>query len=207
MPGEGLGNIGIWIRRTEMCHSILILALDRNCLMIRAPPYSGKTSILQRLQHSAEHEVPQFGQVYYFNAALVTESMHFEEAWSHQLGISWGEACSPASSPKGLREGAVGGLQGKITLMLIDETQALYNQKACGSQSFWGLVKAMAPGSRERSRIASDSAAHRVVIIMAAAYGSQQSVLGAGYFSTPVAFPDSASVLMRWGCSNSALAG
>lgn len=197
MPGEGANNVDVLIHRTQICHSILLLALARNCIMIKAPPYSGKTCTLRLLQKSAMCEVEQFGEVYSFNAATVTETNPFEKAWERRFGTSWLEAWSPASPPKGQEEGAMGQKQRKIPLVLVDETQVLYDQQGTRSGAFWGVVKAMAAGSVNRMGLLPDVTAPRVVIIMAAAYGSQQNVPGAGYFPTPVRFPDSACVLMR----------
>ncbi|BDA42303.1 hypothetical protein COCOBI_03-1900 [Coccomyxa sp. Obi] len=148
--GYGANNVDVLAPRTQLCHSILNLALARKCLIIKAPRYTGKTSMLQLLRNSALREKEQFGKVYLFNAVIVTETNPFEEAWERAFGSTWQEACSLASSPKGQEEeGSMGQKQQKIPLVLVDDAQVLYNQEGTRSSAFWAVVKALSTHRRE----------------------------------------------------------
>ena len=132
---EGVDTESIYARavkseRRSMCASVLLVALRRGCVMLKAPTFSGKTSMLQLLAQTAR-SVPQIGKIYgVFRAATVSASQPFPEVWESQMGDSWGAATtSLASSPK---RGSAG-LHGSITLILIDSAQVLYDMAATGS--------------------------------------------------------------------------
>ena len=105
---EGLAGRSYTTRRIHTCERLFQLVDDRGCLLIKAPPQSGKTSTLQLLDEWASREHPGL-DVVYINLSLEPSGFQMNDVLRRHLGgtldeIITGECSARACSvcPLGL---------------------------------------------------------------------------------------------------------
>ena len=87
---EGLSGRGYTTRRVATCEKLYQLVGDRGYLLIKAPPQSGKTSIVQLLMEWASKEHP--GQrVVYINLADYMTGFQLNNVLRARLGGTLGD--------------------------------------------------------------------------------------------------------------------
>ncbi len=144
VPSKGLLARNYWTDRSAMVENILKLLMSRNVLILRAAPFTGKTSTAQLLARLAsEYNYEVVG----FNAAKVTREHSFESAWA--LAGYPQSFADTLRSPPGMHRSSTG-----ITLLIIDEAQTLYDIQT-GSQLLWGYIKMRMAGEEAISRVGS----------------------------------------------------
>lgn len=80
--------------RHETCMNLLKMAFEQRLVLVKGPPRSGKTSLLQLTADLAMH-VEGVRRVFVFSAAAVSEAYTFETAWYKETGVDWTSACTP----------------------------------------------------------------------------------------------------------------
>ena len=124
--------------REAMCQSILELAIAKGCIMLNAPAFSGKTSMLQLFRQTGV-SAPQMGRIHgILSADRVSAGYPFLKLWERGMGISWRGAISPQCSSQA--EGSAG-TKGPITLGLVDNAQTLCDVTAPGVSDFWEFAQ------------------------------------------------------------------
>ncbi|RGB43525.1 hypothetical protein C1646_737945 [Rhizophagus diaphanus] len=151
--------------------------LDKKVILVRAPPFSGKTSLAQILEYNLVH-APEFK-----NRRIIRISMiwghavgvencfdSFRELWNKIIGIDWFEW--------------LGQCRFIETILIIDEAQLIYgrekkvdDQNRKSADQFWTIVKGLL---QEITGIN---------IILFAAYGYRSS--NTTGLTTPVTLPES----------------
>jgi hypothetical protein len=128
-PLEGIHGRPITISREAMCERLWAQTNKVGFVIIKAPPQSGKTSLLQLFKQYVEN-LPQDIKVYFFNPARASRPFEFDIEFDKQCGIHLSEVLQ----------------SGNNAVVLIDEGQLLYNQNKTGSGNFWGQMKALHQG-------------------------------------------------------------
>ena len=82
---EGLAGRNYTTRRIHTCERLYQLVDDRGCLLIKAPPQSGKTSTLQLLDEWASREHPGL-DVVYINLSLEPSGFQMNDVLRARLG-------------------------------------------------------------------------------------------------------------------------
>ena len=82
---EGLAGRSYTTRRIHTCERLYQLVADRGCLLIKAPPQSGKTSTLQLLDEWASREHPGL-DVVYINLSLEPSGFQMNDVLRRHLG-------------------------------------------------------------------------------------------------------------------------
>uniref|UniRef100_A0A7S0RE04 Uncharacterized protein n=1 Tax=Chlamydomonas leiostraca TaxID=1034604 RepID=A0A7S0RE04_9CHLO len=161
--------------RTATVACILAMVQDKGAVLVKAPPQSGKTSLLQLLKEAAASSKG-------FRSATFTSMADVDSSESgpvlrRVLGeVKYKEIWSPVKGGDHAREG--------MDLLLIDEAQLLYK---LDTDPLWGRIKLLLQGNHPHLRV-----------IIAALYGDKPSGLPAGSASptcTPVDFNDSVITL------------
>ncbi|CAB4441696.1 unnamed protein product [Rhizophagus irregularis] len=182
LPSDPSTNEGVNINdpdislRFDIIPSLVKDLMDKNVILVRAPPFSGKTSLAQILEYNLVH-APEF-----LNHRIVRVSMiwgqqvgvencydSFRELWKRIIGIDWFDW--------------LGQCRYIETILIIDEAQLIYgrekkveqNQKS--ADQFWMIVKGLL------------QEVTGINIIMFAAYGYRSS--NTTGLATPVALPES----------------
>src|SRR4051794_19369516 len=151
--------------------------MEKKIILIRAPPFAGKTSIAQILENSlvqspehSNYRVIRVSMIWGMSAGIENCYESFGELWKEMFGIGWSEWIAQCRRVK--------------TVLIIDEAQLIYKEdrkidekdKKIADQ-FWTIVKGCL---QELANI---------YIIMFAAYGYKSSnYIG---LTTPVTLPDS----------------
>ncbi|KAG5183880.1 hypothetical protein JKP88DRAFT_315836 [Tribonema minus] len=169
VPSEGISARRIITKREKTCNDLLELVMHQGYVLIKGPPQSGKTSLLQLLRgHLRERNQ----LVCAISCQGQERTFAVNDIIREKLGLP------PNVDPiKHLMQGD------KMTILLIDEAQLLYNMERSGSEQLWGVVKALQGGGallEERPQLR---------IVLAAAYGTQRSAAAASPrspTSTPV---------------------
>ena len=87
---EGLSGRAFKTKRVATCEELYQLVGDRGYLLIKAPPQSGKTSILQLLMEWASKEHPGL-RVVYINLADYMTGFQLNNVLQAQLGGTLGD--------------------------------------------------------------------------------------------------------------------
>ncbi|CAG8784759.1 3957_t:CDS:1, partial [Acaulospora morrowiae] len=151
--------------------------IDKRVILVRAPPFSGKTSMAQILEHNLVH-APEFSNYRIIRVSMMwgqdvgvnTYFDSFNMLWNRIMGINWIDWIGQCRFIK--------------TILIIDEAQLIYrreknvdqNNKESADQ-FWLTVK----GALQEMA--------NIKIIMFAAYGYRSSNYTG--LTTPVALPES----------------
>ena len=143
----------------------------QSAVLIRAPPGSGKTSLLQLIALVNAPDV--FENIYYISlVTLAGSGRTFESLWAKwHPGVGLDEIQSPPKDKKTSRR--------RPNLILVDEGQAAFDMIL----TLWGMLKSVMGGFNEHL--------HFIVV---SAWGSSTVFHGGKAFPTPVQFPDSATV-------------
>jgi hypothetical protein len=141
-------------------------------LLIRAPPGSGKTSLLQLVAQVIYPEI--FENVYYISLAdLGSGNKTFEELWNEtHPGVDLTNVCSLPKYPGTHSE--------PRPTLLVDEGQVAFSKDL----SLWGTLKGVMAGSKKHPRI----------IVVSA---SDAMVEGGHSYSTPVGFMPESTISPR----------
>ncbi|KAG0563070.1 hypothetical protein M758_8G001700 [Ceratodon purpureus] len=152
--------------REQTAEAICRLVDARGAVLIRAPPGSGKTSLLQLVGRVVTPDM--FKDVYYISLADLGEKT-FEELWNKtHPGVDIDEIRSPTKNSKNPESSSE-----RPTLLLVDEGQAAFAKDL----SLWPTLKVVAGGLKEHLRI-----------IVVSAWGSNNVVEAGHLSSTPVEF-------------------
>ena len=173
----GLPTEGINARKDSYCSMRQDTAMQlcrivdkQGAVLIRAPPGSGKTSLLQLIALVNAPDI--FENVYYISLATLAGKT-FESLWAEwHPGVGLDEIRSPPKDKKTSRR--------RPNLILVDEGQAAFDDT---DLTLWGMLKAVMGGMNDHLRF-----------IVVSAWGSSTVFHGAKAFPTPVHFPDSATV-------------
>ncbi|RIA92873.1 hypothetical protein C1645_874451 [Glomus cerebriforme] len=173
-------------KRPVVVKSLIDDLLDKRIILVRAPPYSGKTALTQLIEdflvNSAEYSnyrIIRFSTLWGNDVGKLSDWKNFGEAWEKILGVNWvkwrGE-CQEIRS-----------------ILIIDEVQKIYQRsyqlgeskpmdidvdidsKNITAGHFWETVKRGLQGSND------------IYIIMFGAYGYNSIP---GVLSTPVEIPE-----------------
>jgi len=146
--------------------------IDKKVILVRAPPFSGKTSVAQILEHNLVN-APEFSNYRVIRISLLWGINFnwdtFGEKWKSVVGISWEEWITQRRAIP--------------TILILDEAQLIYgkekkvdpNNKESADQ-FWMIVKGLL------------QEVTRINIIMFAAYGYRSS--NHTGLTTPVTLPE-----------------
>ncbi|CAG8719342.1 14818_t:CDS:1, partial [Acaulospora morrowiae] len=147
--------------------------MNKKVILVRAPPFSGKTSIAQIMEHNMVN-APEFSNYRVIRVSLLWR-LHiswntFGERWKSIFGVSWKEWIEQCDLIP--------------TILILDEVQLIYAKEKKvdennieSADQFWFVVKGLL------QEVA------RINIIMFAAYGYRSSnYIG---LTTPVALPES----------------
>ena len=152
--------------RFEVISSLVRDLIDKKVILVRAPPFSGKTSLAQILEYSLIH-APEYLNHRILRVSMIWEqtvgvencSDSFRELWNRIFGIDWFDW--------------LGQCRFIETILIIDEAQLLYGR----ADQFWMIVKGLL------------QEVTGINIIMFAAYGYRSS--NATGLTTPVTLPES----------------
>ncbi|KAG0605270.1 hypothetical protein M758_9G044700 [Ceratodon purpureus] len=139
---------------------------EKGAVLIRAPPGSGKTSLLQLIVQVNTRNM--FEDVYYISLVDLSGSERtFESLWTEwHRGVDLNEIRSPKDSTRPY-------------LILVDEGQAAFNMKL----TIWGTLKNIVGGHKKNLRM-----------IVVSAWGSEIVSEDGKMVLTPVSFPKCATV-------------
>ncbi|CAB4438790.1 unnamed protein product [Rhizophagus irregularis] len=163
--------------RFDIISSLVKDLMDKKVILVRAPPFSGKTSLAQILEYNLVH-APEF-----LNHRIVRVSMiwgqsvglencydSFGELWKRIIGIDWFDWLEQCRYIE--------------TILIIDEVQLIYGREKKGDErnrksadQFWMIVKGLL------------QEVTRINIIMFAPYGYRSS--NTTGLTTPVTLPES----------------
>ncbi|CAG8764116.1 9452_t:CDS:2, partial [Acaulospora morrowiae] len=111
--------------------------IDKKVILVRAPPFSGKTSIAQIMEHSLVH-APEFSNYRVIRVSLLWR-LHiswstFGERWKSIVGVSWKEWIDQCDLIP--------------TILILDEAQLIYakdkkvdENNIESADQFWFVVK------------------------------------------------------------------
>lgn len=131
--------------RSETVIGICKLVNEKGALLIRAPPGSGKTSILQLVAHVNILQ-GMFKQVCYVSLAQIGDKSFDEFLEEKHPGVTISGLQSPKSSPD---KHPKSGSEGRPSLLLVDEGQVAFGRDL----TLWATVKDCASGSGKHLRI------------------------------------------------------
>lgn len=177
---EGLNGRAYRSQRFETVRGVWDLAKGNGFALIKAPPQSGKTSLLQLVLNHAEAE----GCVgHYFNCSLLIEGQGIsglDQLLDGTCGtlmklMGEGESCRCKSTCL-LHDQVYHALlllaacgHRPMTVLALDEAQIIYNMEATLSKPFWTSLK----------RLQGNVDQFNVRVVLAAAYGAGGSSTGA----------------------------
>ena len=146
--------------------------IDKKVILVQAPPFSGKTSVAQILEHTLVN-APEFSNYRVIRISLLWKTGinwdTFGKKWKRIVGVSWEEWTDQCDLIP--------------TILIVDEAQLIYgkekkvdpNNKESADQ-FWMVVKGLL------------QEVTRINIIMFAAYGYRSS--NHTGLTTPVTLPE-----------------
>lgn len=141
-PWEGIGyrlDSGECSRREGTVRDLCSLILAHGAVLIRAPPQTGKTSLLDLVQLNPV-SVQAFKKVYRISLARLTESFTFDDIWRSDIGKDvslFDLEKSPESCPEGKDKQQAWPANMRPNLLLVDEGQNGFRDKL----HVWDLLK------------------------------------------------------------------
>ena len=165
LPGEGINAqkdsyYSMW---QETAMQLCRIVDKQGAVLIRAPPGSGKTSLLQLIALLNAPNV--FENVYYISLATLARSGRtFESLWAEwHPGVGLDKIRSPPKDKKTSRR--------RPNLILVDEMQAMFDMNL----TLWGMLKSVMGGFNEHL--------HFIVVSV---WGSSTVFHGGKAFPTPI---------------------
>jgi hypothetical protein len=174
--GINARRLSYFTGRLDTIIQICELVDRKGALLIRAPPGSGKTSILQLVAYVNNRTEGIFKQAYYISLAHIGEQT-FDEFFKEQYpGVMIAKLRSLISSPEKNPESDS---KSRLALLLVHEGQVAFSLDL----TLWGIAKDCMSGSMKHLRI---------IIILA--WGSSIVSHGRKRIATPVKFNLDATV-------------
>ncbi|GAQ91583.1 hypothetical protein KFL_008120020 [Klebsormidium nitens] len=154
---------------------------SQGALLIRAPPESGKTSMLQLLaDHVGQGLSPDFDRVYYVSLGNVGKTVDgrritFDEVWrAGNKEVDFGELWEAYNETEAV---------GRRTLLLVDDGEAAFDQPL----PLFSYIKSAQSGKREMC----------TKVILVSSWGSNQVLIGGRSVETPGSWSD-ANTISLW---------
>jgi 6-pyruvoyl-tetrahydropterin synthase len=177
--GEGITDDSpLRLSRTEKCQQVSKLLGDKTVVLLRAPPYSGKSSLATLMRQCA----PSYGYMAVYSISLLSfnnnSEMTLSEYFNKQTGASLDDLflCQPPSR------------MDHKELVIIDETQKLYKK---GNDMFWQQLKEHMNQDTRRN-----NACH---FLLLSAYGESPMINSSGLFTgTPIQFTSFLDMSFMW---------
>lgn len=161
--GEGVGGNSFAIKRAIKCGKLLQQVNEHGVLLLRAPPSSGKSSIIT------------------FTAELAQRLGTYQQIYSISL-LNWKKDQVPlqdfirSASNKTMFEHL--DQHDQKHLIMIDETQKMYE----ADEEMWNVIKShMNTSTRQASNVR---------LLLVASYGESPSINGRAAAATPITFPN-----------------
>ena len=122
---EGVDLESFHTQRAKTIIKLAAAVLDKRFTLVRAPFFSGKTSLGQLLVQHMNKTYPDVW-IHYLTLVGMDVSSGWEKAFEKETNLSWKEFIEDSRSPH---------------VLVLDEAQISYSQDSSNYQAIWDLVK------------------------------------------------------------------
>ena len=167
VEGIDIENDNLVVFRKEKCEDCLLHLKNENVVLLRAPPYSGKTSFATLLKYFAT-ESKKYESVYSISFLTLSNEEDVLQYLDNHLKIPFMDLFNSQSK----------------TLLILDETQMTYGYS---DSQFWNILK---------NHMNAGTGPKNIHILLLAAYGESNSnnILCEGFQGTPISFTNALSL-------------
>jgi len=158
MEGDNINTRPTQISRAGTIDKLLCKVSRRGFVLLKGPPRSGKTSLLQLTARMVPQQVPMYSKVVYINLLGVTVNASWEVWFEEQTGVSWDSLARRSGvgvvqGPNGPGSSNSSSTEDGLVLLLIDELQCMFDWDPARYSALYGAMRLLKQGVNLNLRI------------------------------------------------------